>query len=79
MSQKLNFNIKTQKHYCDNHNRIVFFAITRKILISLYVSNNSSAFFFSFLSRTSHKSCNTILYTHKGKGKVETEAKGSRP
>ena len=35
VSQKLNFNIKTQKHYCDNHNRTVFFVITKKILLSI--------------------------------------------
>ena len=47
VSQKLHFNIKTQKQYCNNHNRAVFFTITRKILLSInffaLINNYSSA------------------------------------
>ena len=35
LSQKLHFNIKTQKHYFNKHNRTVFFTLTRKILLSI--------------------------------------------
>ena len=50
VSRKLHLNIKTQKHYCNNHNRTVFFTITSYHQLICSVKNNSSACYHEHIS-----------------------------
>ena len=58
VSQKLHFNMKTQTHYCNNHNRTVFSTLPDNVLIHQFlcsVNNHSSACYHEHIF---HKSYN---------------------